>query len=45
MKKDKNREQTKKLNNKKLLAKFGFEDDEEDQTTKAIENWQNNIIG
>jgi len=43
MKKDQEREQTKKVNQKKLLDKFGFTDDE-DERKLAIENWVNNII-
>jgi len=41
MKKDQEREQTKKVNQKKLLEKFGFSDEEDErnlQQAKAIEN-------
>jgi len=41
MKKDQEREQTKKVNQKKLLEKFGFSDEEDERNlnqAKAIEN-------
>lgn len=40
MKKEKDREETKKVNQQKLLAKFGFSGDEDDDKMRAIENWE-----